>query len=277
MIIFVSGKPRTGKTLLISMLANVFADSGFKVHANLSLFGKGGKGEFIGNGWTGDANVNARIISLYDLVLMMEKGRVSPNQIICMHEIYGFMNSHKSLSDIVGFGEAFVCQSAKLGYDWLIDSQIVMKVDDVFRKLADFRYESEKDTLNKVFRYHKLDVSQPDKNVRTDEQFTIPFVLARYYWNRYDTYTSYVPVGMAEMKIKMEALEPQLMNARIENQVALILKNRFKYGLVSPTDINTTVVKDALIQLGEPVAFYGYVSNRLKLKLKYNIDNTAKR
>lgn len=251
-VFLVTGKPRTGKTLLISGLSIMFADQGTEIYSNLDLKKNG------------ETHPNCQIITPYNLVQMMEAGRRKKTGIITIHEIYAFFHSHKALSDINNFGGAFVCQSAKLGYIWLIDSQLVNKVDDNFRALAEYRYEAEKDTQNKQFNYYELDTSITDKDVRTGEYFSIPFELASCWWNRYDTYTPNPIIGLSELKTKMQKLEPKIMNQTINNQVKMILEKKKELGLYFAGDVSTLWVKNALLELEQPLAFADFVALRLK-------------
>lgn len=267
MIIFVSGKPRSGKTSLIAMLSQMFMDSGVIANANLPLF-ETSKGQYINGDWNGPRHENYRPLTMYRLVQLMEKGRVEPNQFLTIHEVHSFMHSHKSMGDIGLFGSIFIGQSAKLGYDWLVDSQITMKVENTFRELADIRLKAERNENEQCFTYHILDTAHPNEDVDTGDSFNIPFSFASLYWDRYDTYESSPPVELEELKANMEKLSPKDKNARINRAVELLLKEGGQYGLNGPGDCSKVAVEDALLQLGAHPAFSLNVAHRLKLKMR---------
>lgn len=246
MIILVSGNVRTGKTLLLAIIALLFADGGGKVHSNFKLISD-----------------NARIIQPYDLVKMMLGERCLTGEMIVLQEVYAWLNSHKALSVINDFESTFVFQSGKMGYHILADSQITMRVDSSIRKLANVRFEAEKDESEECFRYWFLDVRLPNDDVRTGDYFEVPFAMAELFWNRYNTYDRTPPLGMARMVMEMERLEPKLMNASIERQVKLLLENRGKL-----VDCSKVSVESALLELDEVPVFASYVANRLKLRLR---------
>lgn len=237
MIIFVTGKPRTGKTLLISLFGLYFADLGFQVYCNYQLD-------------------KAQEITPYEFVCHLRDAKPQEKPVFyCLHEIFSWFSSHKSFSDINELGAVFLCQAEKLNRHFFIDSQITKKVDDNFRKLANKRYEAEK--LEDSFLYHELDVDFPDDDVRTGECLTIPFTVVSQYWNRYDAYSRNMPLGFTDLLTKLQKLEPKLMNDTINHQVNLLRgsKQRF-FSLVS--------VEDFLLQNNESPAFAKYVYNRIK-------------
>lgn len=249
------------------MFCLILADNGTKIHSNYALFDTDGKGTFQNGDWTGKKHPNVNIITPYDLVGMLEGERCNENQIITLQEVYAWFNSHKSMSDISDFEDTFVFQSGKLGYDWIVDAQLVTRVSGALRKLANIRIEAENDIENHCFNYYLLDIHFPDKDIRTGESFSISHEFAANFWNRYDTYVRTPPLGLAELKCKMETLEPHYMNQTIERQTQLIYSKKDTFGILTSRDVNVTAVKDALIQLNEPLAHASYVTNRLKLKM----------
>lgn len=284
MITFVSGNVRNGKTFFTAMMALLLADSGVKVYTNFSLFDQQGKGRWLGDRWSGKIHPNVKVITPYDLVLMMEAPRRTTNELIALQEVYGWFNSHRSMSDINDCEDTFVFQSGKLGYDWQVDSQLTMRVSGALRNLSNNRYEAEKVTLcsakycpndcpnlaNCYFAYYELNPKITNQDIRTGENdINIPFSFARFFWNRYDTWERSQPIGFENMKLKMQMNEPALMDDTIETQVALLLENKEKFGFQVSADVNQVGVKDALIQLHKPYAFADSVTNRLKLRLKY--------
>lgn len=237
MIIFVSGKPRTGKTFLISLFGLILADWGFQVYSNYRLD-------------------KAKEITPYDFVLHLRDAKPSDGQVFyCLHEVYSWFSSHKSFSDFNEMSAVFLCQAEKLGRHFFIDSQISKKVDDNFRKLANKRYEAEK--FSDRFVYHELDVSFPDEDIRTGFSIQVPFDFASLYWGRYDSYGRNMPLGFGDLVTKLESLEPKLMNATIQRQVGLLRGSGLRFG-------SKIAVEDWLLQNGESIAFSKYVWSRFK-------------
>lgn len=266
---------RTGKTLLNAVYVLLLADSGVKVHTNLSIFDGNGKGVWnprlnggLGD-WTGKRHPNARIINPYDLVIMLEGGRCQSPEVIFLQEVYGWFNSHKSTSDVSDLEDQFVFQSAKLNYDWFIDSQLTMRVGGSLRKMADIRFQAEHDIDNQQFIYHELDTSFPDLDIQTGEESTLPYSIASQFWDRYDTYERSKPIGLAERKLKMSQTDSRLMNQFIEEQVKAVFPKLKNYGVLLPFDLNVTKTKDILMQEDFPVGFASFVCERLKTRMKY--------
>lgn len=266
-ILFVSGQPRSGKTAIISLVAALIMDGGGLVHANLQLF-ESHKGKYENGNWTGKLHPNYRPLTIYKLVEIMEGRRVEPNQTLLAHEIQTWLHSHKAMTDVGLFGSIFIGQSAKLGYDWLIDSQITMKVEDDFRKLADCRLKAENDAENKQFTYHILDTNYPNEDIDTGESFNIPYAIMQFYWNRYDTYVPNPPVELAELKAKMEKLVPDILKHQVENLVKLLMEKRELYGLEYARDVNKQAVEYALMCEALPSAHAGLVAVGMKLSLR---------
>lgn len=237
LIIFVSGKPRTGKTLLISLFGLVLGDCGFRVYSNYHL-------------------ETAQEISPYDFICHFRDAKITDETTFyCLHEIYAWLSSHKSFSDFNEMCASFICQSEKLNRHFFIDSQISKKVDDNFRKLATKRYEAEK--IQGAFVYYELDVEFPDEDIRTGSSFTIPFSFASLFWNRYDSYSRNMPLGFTDLLTKLEKYEPKLMNDTINKQVALLRDSKRRF-------LSQTAVEDYLLQQNQSIAFSKYVYSRFK-------------
>lgn len=266
MIFFVSGNARTGKTILIAIFGLLLGDSGVKILSNFTLDTK-----------------TAEKITPFKFIELMEGERVTPGQTLILHEIWAWLNSHKTFSPENDVESAFVYQAAKLNFDIFCDSQIVSKVDSSLKKLANYRYEATAERLcNRAdclglacvhcleccFTYYELDVKQPNDDVRTGNSFDIPFALAAQFWNRYRTYDRELPLGFAEMKGRMEILEPKIMLKTIARQTEKLIQKRYEYGLITPADVTLIAIKDALYQEGEIVAHAAYVQNRIKNRIR---------
>lgn len=237
MIIFVSGKPRTGKTFLISLFGLILGDYGYKIYSNYQL-------------------ETAQEISPYEFVLHLRDAKINDQiQFYCLHEVYSWFSSHKSFSDFNEMSAVFLCQAEKLNRHFFIDSQISKKVDDNFRKLANKRYEAEK--MKDRFVYHELDVEYPDDDVRTGNSIQIPFSFAQMYWHRYDSYSRNMPLGFHDLITKLEKLEPALMNKTINRQVALLKTAGRRF-------YDKTSIEDYLLQKEESIAFSKFVYSRYK-------------
>lgn len=265
----VTGKPRTGKTFLLNLLAHIlYLDNGLKVQGNFPLFGAEGKGTYQGGKWSGVIHPNFREVQLLDLVEMLFAERCEPTEALFLHEVYAWFSSHKSLSDVNEFESNLVFQCGKLNRHIFYDAQLIMRVDGSLRKLASARYEAERDDENRQFIYWELDLQCPDKDLRTGNNFTIPFDFAAAYWNQYDTYSRTFPLGLAETLAKLERMSPPHLKKSIKKQVDLLLKEGADYGIESSSDCSTIAVKYALVQLEEPLAHADLVTVGLKLALR---------
>lgn len=203
---------------------------------------------------------NATLITPYDLVRLLDRGRAEETTTICLQEVYGWLDSHISLSKLNRFESYFVFQAEKLNYDIVWDSQIAMRVDSSLRKMSAIRFDCVK-VKEKGFLYWVLDQKHTDVDIRTKRFKFMPFGEAEKLFPMYDTTKGCKPIGYNEMIMEMENLEPILKNATIDRQVKLIEALK-----LPPRFINKISIDDILTQLEEPTVFSAYVTNRLKLK-----------
>lgn len=264
-----TGKPRSGKTFLLNLIAHIlYLEQGLNVQGNFPLFGASGKGQYINGAWTGKLHPLYREIQPYDLVQMLIGERCASTEALFLHEVYAWFNSHKSLTDINDFEDTLVFQCGKLNRHIWYDAQLIMRVDGALRKLASARWESERDDDNRQFIYWELDAKISDQDVRTENNFTIPYAAAAAYWNQYDTYSRTFPIGLVELIAKMEKTNPAVLKERVNSQIELLAEYGKKYGLESPRDVSKAACEYALLMLDAPVAHAGLVAIGLKLKLR---------
>lgn len=223
-------------------MALMLCDEGYKVHANYWL-----------------DSPNADRITPYQLINMLEGERCEQEETICLHELYAWMSSHRSMSTENELESAIVFQSRKLNINILGDCQLIMRAENSLRYLADFRIEATNEPENERFVYYWLDKKITNADVRTDDCFAIPYSEAEKYWNRYHTYDREKPLGMARMLVEMEKSEPYLALARVEKQVAILIEK----GLV-PRALTKQAVDYALLRAGEPTTFSPYVLEALR-------------
>lgn len=251
-----NGLPRSGKTLAVTDTALRWA---------------GRSGLILGNYLIKVPNF--KMITPYDLVCMLdgdvqakERYGVSGNVVLALQEVYGWLNSHKSLSGVNDLESAFVFQASKLDYNIVWDSQIAMRVDSSLRDMTPFRFDCEKKKGR--FVYHLLDRHVKGRDVRVGRRFSISVEKARTFWDLYDTHKGLKPLGYGEMVLAMEKTEPKLMDATVERQTELLWRVRGEYGLGVERGCVKIAVEDALMRLGESPYFAGFVANRLRLRLR---------
>lgn len=247
MIVGINGRLRQGKGVLMTLLALAVADAGGYVLSNYSL-----------------KSSNAEKIEFYDLVKLLQKGRQEPQKLICLDEIYGWLESRVSSSKVNRFASYFLFQSAKLGYDLIYTAQLNMSVDNRLRELSDIRLFAEK--LEDRFRYHVLDSTETDEDVPSGRTFDLSFDLARLFWDRYDTFEAVAPVGMTELFVEMEKFEPERKNATVDRQARLIQSQAGILG--QPPRLDRASITNALLLLGECEAFAPLVGARLRLLMQ---------
>lgn len=247
MIVGINGRLRQGKGVFMTMLALAVADQGGHVLSNYTL-----------------KTPNAEKIEFYDLVKLLQRGRQEPQKLICIDEIYGWLESRVSSSKVNRFASYFLFQSAKLGYDLIYTAQLNMSVDNRLRELSDVRLYAEK--LEDRFRYHVLDATVTDDDVPSGRTFDLPFQAAALFWDRYDTFEAVAPVGMSELFVEMEKFEPERMNATVDRQATLMLQRQELLG--QPPRLDRASVTNALLLLGESTAFAAFVGARLRLLLQ---------
>lgn len=242
----VNGNPRQGKTNKIARLGLMRADRGEQVYTNLFL-----------------DSPNAHEITPYGLLDLMRSGRSDSRRTIILQEVYAWFNSHKALSSINDFESAFVFQSGKLNFDIFCDSQLIGRVDSCLKDMCSWRCEAVRDDYYKCFRYYWLDVNVRDRNRRLSyPPEIITFKESAKYWSRWNTYTATNPIGFENMLVDMKKSDVGLMDAEIDDQVALLLRNRGLWRKPMRTD-----VKSALLKLRVAPVFADIVACRLSLVL----------
>lgn len=246
MIIIVNGKPRSGKTFFIFLLAWMRLLRGERVLGNFTI-----------------KHPNYGSIEPYDLVKLLVEGRGEERRTLVLQEVYAWLNSHRALSNINDFESTFVFQSGKLNIDIFCDSQLIGRVDSCLKDMADARFEAIKGKDG--FRYYALDVRERSCNVRLNRgPVFVPFALAKRVWDNYRTFDQTFPIGLNNLLVAMERTDNKLVNSRVDAQCALLLKNRE----MLPKRITKVGVEDVLLQLGESGVFAGLVAARLCSKLQ---------
>lgn len=243
----IEGKRRQGKGILNAFLTLMAADSGTRIRSNYRL-----------------QTPNYQSLTFYEFVSMLKRDEpFEPYIVVSLQEIQGWLSSHRSMSDSSEIADNLIFQASKLGINIVGDSQLNMRVGNSLRGMANYRYEAECDETNQQFIYWELDIHYPNNSIRTEESFTIPFEVAALWWNRFNTYERSTPLGMGSLLMKMEKLEPSLMNATIERQ-ATILTEKPEL-LTTYTKIG---VERALMRCGEETAFAPYVLDELKQRYR---------
>lgn len=243
------GRPRTGKTFLITFfgLMDVMFNR-FRLVGNYKI----------------DYERYSRI-SPYDLLVMLEKGRVDEHVCIVTHEVHNWLDSYISMTKRSRGEQAFVTQALKFGYSWFWDSQRLTKADSNLRdNTPDIFYCQKK---SGYFLYTLISPLHRDSVVLTNRCFRVPFGLASRFWDRYNTYEGSLPLDYTELVLEMEKTVPSLMRKRVLHQVSLLYGKRVLYGLDSFKAVNRDSVGYALLMEGEPVGFKGYVVQGLRRRL----------
>lgn len=250
----VSGVPRSGKTLFVTLLALVAVDSGKKVYSNYFI-----------------DSPACSLIGIYDLARLLRQGLENPinaplfNAAVVGSELYGWIESRRSAAKENVLFSYFVFQAGKLGFDIFYDCQLVSTVDVRLRELTQLFLESER--VDNGFRYYVLDKSgaMAGDMDRTDRNFLLPDSVAMSFWDKYNSYKVVEPLGYADLLAEMEKFSPELMRQRVDSQVDLLLGHLefFPRGRVSRVG-----VEYALQRLGEPDCFSASVAYGLSLRLQ---------
>lgn len=259
------GKPRSGKTFINFYLSYLEALKGTVVLRNYL--------------WAPELPNNTEI-SPYDMVRLLDGGRVPYRRLFSLQEVDKWFNSYRGMSDVSIAEAAVVFQAGKLGINIIGDSQLVGRVDSCLKDNADERWEacpyrlcdrekclglSCKNIRFCKFRYYQLDTRFRDKLVRLPKAPKVfPFRLAVKFWDLFDTWTLTKPVGWDSLKVAMERTDSSIMNDRINEQVELLLSEK---GCKCWRKTDRVSVKSALLELGESPVFADVVSCRLGLRL----------
>lgn len=245
-VLHITGKMRTGKGVFATYLGLYVAEAGNPVDCNYHI-----------------TNPMVRWITFYDLLEFLKKPRQSPPHLLIIDELPGWCDSYVTQAKSSRYATYFLNQSAKLGYDLIFTSQRTMRADINFRELSDARCRAEKNEEHKCFEYHWLDPEETEEDVDTGRVTRIPYELAAQFWERYDTFEAVPPIGLDEILVEMEKYDPQRMNATIERQVSILLGKGELTLAAKLID-----VKDALLELCEPVCYAPYVHVRLLRRLR---------
>lgn len=249
-IIFgINGKLRQGKGILAVLLCLVVAEKGGKILSNFRI-----------------AHPNASKIDFYQFVELLNKPRRPEPTLLCIDEIYGWLDSYMSQSKANRFASYFVFQSAKLGYEIIYTSQLTMRAMNTLRELCDYRVYAEKDPGAKVFNYYWLDPLNPDEDVPTGDTFQIPYEAAALFWNRYDTFEGVKPYGLKEFLGEIEKTDSGRLDAAINLQVNTLASLIEKGQL--PRDTRKIAVESALLSLHESTINASLVGFRLQSALQ---------
>lgn len=249
MIFGINGKLRQGKGILAVLLCLAVAEKGTKILSNFRLDHK-----------------NAEKIDFYQFVALLDKSRTSGPTVLCIDEIYGWLDSYMSQSETNRFASYFVFQSAKLGYDIIYTSQLTMRAMNTLRELCDLRVYAEKNADEKMFNYYWLDTTNPDEDIPTGDTFCIPYEAAALFWNKYDTYEGVKPYGLKEFLAKIEKTDSGRLDASINVQTRS-LANLIRKGEL-PRDTRKIAVESALLSLHMSTANAALVAYRLQLELQ---------
>jgi hypothetical protein len=244
-IIGFNGNPRSGKTLAVTFFVLLCAMSGKQCYGNYRI-----------------NHPNCHLIDIYDLIVMMKAGRDNPNNsplhnaVFYGTEIYGWLESRLSSTSHTGLLVTyFIFQSGKLGFDIIHDAQLIGTVDLRLRELTEVRFEATKE--DGQFRYHILEPSIKDENVRTGKSFVLPFTVAAKFWDSYKSWEIIEPLQMDNLFFEMEKLSPSRLNRAVNRQVQLLRDSGY-HGARSKM-----AVENALLMLEEPLCFASYVAQRL--------------
>lgn len=218
-----------------------------------------------------------RQISLYEFLSLLKREHDFSKVLLSIQEIWAWLNSHRSMSDVSELEDALVFQSGKLGFDIICDTQINMRTLGSLREMTSERWLAEKfgdtkaDFETGYFQYTQLDKRFKD-NVPLDGfvPVRIPFTVAALWWDRFNTYERTMPFGYGKMLLSMAAAEPAIMNEEVNAAVELLYKNRELLG----SKVDRVSVKSALLELGHAGAgsgdFCGLVGHRFVLGRKRN-------
>lgn len=244
-----NGKPRSGKTLALALLALMAMKAGRRVYANFYIAG-------------------AEYITPYDLLRFLELGAENETNsplfdadIYCQ-EFQTWIESRLGQAKATLAITDFICQAPKLGFRLRYDTQLNSAVDKRLKQNASARFEAERRPNG--FRYWELDVEKTEENVRTGRKKFIPYDFARtFVFPFYNTRKVSLRPGFGALMEEVKGQDPGLKLATIERQVDLLEKNR---GLL--LNFTRPAVEYALLRLGQSCAFASYVAVGLQLRRK---------
>lgn len=255
----ISGKLRTGKGVLATREALKELNAGKKVLSNYTIKHK-----------------NASKIDFFELLSLLEKPRQNPPVTIVLDEVQGWLDSYVGQSHSGRIGSYFVFQSAKLGYNMIITSQIIMRAFNTLRLLATHRYRANVDRKKKCFYYYILNPNNPDEDELTGCGFTISFEEASTFWDLYDTYEPVKPLGIDTIKADLLKHDPKKMMDFVSYQANIVTKLIDKEGI--KLRLTESLVKYLLLRLYQPTVFSKYVfldillnTDRKRKSLKENL------
>lgn len=162
---------------------------------------------------------NCRKIDFYDFMHLLKEPAPQHRVGIDIDELPTWIDSYcTTTSESNRMASHFLNQSAKLGYDPIIyTSQRTRRADINYREMVDISYRANKENLCNLrkcpkdcrnlgvcrFVYNILDPEFIDEDVDTGRKVKIPFKLASFWWNRYDTFEPVIPLGLDDFLAKL--------------------------------------------------------------------------
>lgn len=246
-IAIIQGKLRQGKGILATKLALKDANLGNQVKSNYNI-----------------KHANCTKIDFIQLVKLLELPRQNPPVTLCLDELYAWLDSYISSSKANRFASYLIFQSAKLGYNLIITTQLIMRLLNSIRGMATKRYLAYKDSVGKRFIYQELDSNSPDENIPIGNGVIITFEQASKFWDLYDTFEPVEPLGLDSFIAEIVKNNPKKMNDFINNQVEILYKEYEK----KPFYLNNIAIKSHLLAINQPIVFYDFVLYRLQSKIQ---------
>jgi hypothetical protein len=202
-----------------------------------------------------------------------------------VQELYGWLESRVSSSNLSKYVSYFIFQSGKRGVGVHGDAQLGSSVDLRFWDLAHIIGQVHRDDFNQKFCYDFA--VRCGRGVRLAHR-DLPFVEARKFWNDYNTAEPAVPVGLKQLQFEMDKLNAPKINARVDaivNKWLLTDKDdgsayfvngvpyrfidvRARNGWRDEKCVYRYQVEDLLLRMGEPLPLAPMVTNRLKVTLR---------
>lgn len=249
MLMLVCGNIREGKTLLVVDMANtlhlqnVDCGTSVPVYGNFKMFYPEAK--------------------FVDVDILLDVGL--SDCFLGLDEVYTWLESRVSSSNLNRYVSYFIFQSGKLNVDVGATAQLGSSVDLRFFDLAHILVLAFNDKVNRRFVYDFI--VRCGRGSRSCVK-TLSYESAEKFWDMYVTCEPVAPLGLKLLQYEIDKFNVVKINARVDGVVARIRSEVDVFGWSDAKYVFRYQVEDWLLRVGEPLALAPLVTNRLKCSLR---------
>ena len=176
-------------------------------------------------------------------------------------EIYAWLESRVSSSNLNRYVSYFIFQSGKRNVDVVATAQLGSSVDLRFFDLSHIVVLARKEVVNERFVYQFA--VRTGVGIRVVTKY-LSFEDSSKFWNDYDTGAPVAPLGLKRLQYEMDKFSPIKINKRVDALVKKAVPVFERFG----ERIYLYQIEDWLLRVGEPLPLARFVINRLKSRFR---------